>query len=575
VTATHHAHAISQASIAHLLECGDIVRLIDARVPLRQKGRHYVACCPFHVEKTASFTVNAQKQLYYCFGCKIGGNAINFLMEYERLPFREAVLYLAQQWNFTLDYEFGAVTTAQNGALYRIMERAAQYYQQQLIRAPHALNYLAQRQVSTELIKTFGIGYAPAVWDALAKTVADTQTLLTAGLILKKSRGHYDRFRDRIMFPIRDRQGRILAFGGRVLTTSTPKYLNSPETPIFHKRSELYGFYEACQKRPYHSVVVVEGYLDVLALVHSGIVHTVATLGSAMSSEQILRLFSVFPEVILCFDGDKAGQAAAWRALEVSLPIFRDGWSLKFLTLPSEHDPDSWVKQQGAAHFQRALLNAQAFEHFLFDHLVQRYDRSTVSGKAGLAKNALQLIKKIPIGVTQHQLLRQLAQCLDMDLASLEQVTAQAKKIPANLPISKKSSKSTPYSGIKLATILLIQYPHLGHCITEEDMILLRSVHLSEYALFVELIQKIASYTQVSTAVLLESWRDQADYDRLQQYAHSPITLPEHCLATEFQGIIMHLKKQAIRLRIDALLQKAKQSGLDLDEKKQLARLLS
>ena len=403
------AGRIPQSFIDDLIARADIVEVINARVPLKKKGREYSACCPFHNEKTPSFTVSEAKQFYHCFGCGAHGTAIGFLMEYENLDFVEAIETLAAEFQLEVPREnapdHGSHARDEKQPLYDILDKAAQLYLQQLRQSDRAVSYLKQRGLSGEIAKRYRLGYAPDSWHFLTEQLGDKainiKQLKIAGMIVEKSSSkRYDRFRDRIMFPILDRRGRTIAFGGRILDQGEPKYLNSPETPIFHKGYELYGFYEARQAvRNLARIIVVEGYMDVVALAQNGIDYAVASLGTATTKDQIQKLFRSVHEVIFCYDGDRAGHKAAWRALENSLPIIRDGLEAKFLFLPDGEDPDSMVRKEGKDAFESRLKQAIPLSEFLFNKLLQEIDQDTMDGKARLAKNARPLLANLPDSV--------------------------------------------------------------------------------------------------------------------------------------------------------------------------------
>jgi len=376
------AGRIPQHFIDDLLTRIDIVEVIDHRVPLKKAGHEYKACCPFHGEKTPSFTVSQVKQFYHCFGCGEHGNAISFLMDYEHMDFVEAIEALAHGAGIEVPREAGTDQAPQssNQAAYDLLEQTAQYYQQQLrdhAEAQRAVDYLKERGLTGEVAARFGIGFAPPGWDNLTRALGNDkkiqQELLNTGLVIERndSSGIYDRFRDRIQFPIHDRRGRTIGFGGRVINKDdTPKYLNSPETPVFHKGRELYGLYEARKAmRKLVRILVVEGYMDVVALAQFDINYAVATLGTATTHDHLETLFRTVPEIIFCFDGDRAGRQAAWRALENTLPVLRDGRAARFLFLPDGEDPDSQVRKTGKTGFEAAMDQATHLSDFFFDQL--------------------------------------------------------------------------------------------------------------------------------------------------------------------------------------------------------------
>lgn len=428
------AGLITQSFIDDLLNRTDIVEIIDSRVALKKTGKNYSACCPFHQEKTPSFSVSPDKQFYHCFGCGAGGNALTFLMEHDHLEFPEAVEELARRAGVEVEREAAGSQSQmpkqpKTSPLYGLLEQANEFYKTALRQHPArqaAINYLKQRGLSGLIARDFAIGLAPPGWDNLSKALANDESqrslLIEAGLVVHNpdSQRSYDRFRDRIMFPIRDSRGRIIGFGGRVLGDDKPKYLNSPETPVFHKNQELYGLYEARQySRNLNEIIVVEGYMDVIALAQQGLRNAVATLGTATSEEHIKRLFRLVPTIIFCFDGDQAGRKAAWRALEASLASLTDGRYVRFLFLPEGQDPDTMIRQEGLDSFkQRLNLQAQSLSEYFFQHLQQEADPSTPEGKSHLAALANPLIAKVASPNLQLLLQQQLQQLTGLPMES-------------------------------------------------------------------------------------------------------------------------------------------------------------
>ncbi|OIZ94039.1 hypothetical protein A1D18_03990 [Candidatus Rickettsiella isopodorum] len=572
---------IPQEFINELLARVDIVPLIDARVPLRKKGKNYIACCPFHSEKTPSFTVTPEKQFYYCFGCSVGGNVISFLMEYEKLSFLETVSLLAEQMGMEIPQQAKHQEVYKGSAnLYGLLEEVAQFYAKELRHNTFAINYLKQRGLSGEIAKKFNLGYAPAAWDTLLKTFKDTENLFAAGLLVKKSegQGYYDRFRDRIVFPIRDRRGRVIGFGGRVLAQQEPKYLNSPETLLFHKGKELYGLYEVFQvNRQLERILVVEGYMDVLGLFQADLPFTVATLGTATSRDQISRLMSYTQEIIFCFDGDLAGKKAAWRVLEQSLDLLTDGYILRFLLLPNGEDPDSFIQKKGRAEFIAYLQQAQSLAQFLFGYLLTQVDINQLEGKARLARLAVPLIEKVAVGIMQHKLFEQLAALVNMDVVTLKKVTindtshsikAMQKKInPVN-----RVNRSSP---MRLAIALLIQFPQIIKSLSDKQCHTLSTLELPGSNLLVKLFVLLKQHPELTSAMLLEYWReDEVHYKILKQLISYPLTIPESGVQAEFHDLLKHLKKAVADTQIDKLLQHGKQCGLNEQEKKHLYHLM-
>lgn len=441
---------IPDSFIQDLLARTDLVEVIDARVPLKKTGRNYSACCPFHNEKTPSFTVAPDKQFYYCFGCGAKGNAVGFLMEYEHLSFPEAVKQLADRAGVEVPRE--RPESADDRArkdhvqtLYDLLARADRFYRQQLKNAPErqsAVKYLKGRGLSGEIAARFGIGFAPPGFDNLISGLSlDERGLalaLEAGLLVRRedTGRTYDKFRDRIMFPIRDSRGRTLGFGGRVLGDSKPKYLNSPETPVFHKGRELYGLWEWRQSRDKSpQLFVVEGYMDVIALAQHGVANAVATLGTATTEDHAQKLFRQVDEVVFCFDGDDAGRRAAWRALESALATLEDGKQARFLFLPDGEDPDTLVRQQGRETLLAMAAEAPSLSEFLFRHLEEGLDVRTVDGRARLARLALPFIGKVKGDFYRSLLRRELAERTRLTEDELERLTpAPAAQRPAPAP---------------------------------------------------------------------------------------------------------------------------------------------
>ena len=416
---------IPDSFIQDLLARTDLVELVNARVPLKKAGRNYTACCPFHQEKTPSFSVAPDKQFYYCFGCGATGNAVGFLMEYDRLSFPEAVEQLASRAGVEVPKEEGprAEQSRQQRdrlqTLYDLLSRADRFYRQQLKSAPErkpAVDYLKGRGLTGDIAQRYGLGYAPPGFDNLMTGLSlDQQGIeqaLLAGLLVRRDDNQrtYDKFRDRIMFPIRDSRGRTIGFGGRVLGDAKPKYLNSPETPVFHKGQELYGLWEWRQSKEKHTrLFVVEGYMDVIALAQNGIDNSVATLGTATTEEHAVKLFRQVDEVVFCFDGDNAGRRAAWRALESTLPALEDGKQARFLFLPDGEDPDTLVRKQGRETFLVMADKAPSLSTYLFDHLSEGLDLDSVDGRARLAKLALPFLQKVKGQMFSKLLRRELA----------------------------------------------------------------------------------------------------------------------------------------------------------------------
>ncbi len=466
------AGLIPQGFIDDLLSRADIVDVVDKRVTLKKTGKNYTACCPFHKEKTPSFSVQPERQFYYCFGCGEGGNAIGFIMDFDQVDFPQAVESLARDNGMEVPREESAAAIrkqSENTKLLAALESASKFYQYQLRhheRRESAVEYLQTRGVSGEIARDFCLGYAPPGWDnlvnAITNTVDEQKSLLRAGLVIEKetkssNKGentkeenrYYDRFRHRIIFPIRDSRGRTIAFGGRVLGDDKPKYLNSPETAVFHKGAELYGLYEARKSTTkIKHILLVEGYMDVIALAQMGIRNSVATLGTATSARHLTRLFRLVPEVVFCFDGDEAGRTAAWRALEASLPEMEDGRQVKFLFLPEGEDPDTLVRKIGKEKFNALIEEAAPLEQFFFDKLSQGLDIKTIEGRAKLGNLAKPLIGKFPRGVYGQLMLDSLSETLGVASESLDKLmeSQQAQGSVSSTAAPSAPPEAPPYS---------------------------------------------------------------------------------------------------------------------------------
>ncbi|WP_372749012.1 DNA primase, partial [Litorivivens sp.] len=482
------AGLIPQHFIDELLARIDIVEVIDRRVPLRKTGQNYSALCPFHDEKTPSFSVNPDKQFYYCFGCGAGGNAIGFLMEYERQDFPQAVDTLAMVAGLEVPKERTEKPekVARRKDLHGLMEQAARFYQKQLKEhrdSQRAKDYLVKRGLSGEIAKAFQIGFAPPGWDNLMKALASDdgtrQLLIDAGMLISSDDKCYDRFRDRIMFPILDNRGQVVAFGGRVLGDDKPKYLNSPETDIFHKGKELYGLYQARKTvRNLERLVIVEGYMDVVALAQHGIHYAVATLGTATSEDHLRKVFRYCPEVVFCFDGDEAGRKAARRAMETVLPLMEDGRQARFLFMPEGEDPDTQVRTIGTTRFENLILNATPLETHFFDALGAGLNIDSLEGKARLSKLAAPLIQRLPAGVYRELMLGDLAKRTGLTATALQNVLehnppAEAEPPPRQEPRQKPPAPSLPES--KRDTLLymislLLLHPASANALFDEAL---------------------------------------------------------------------------------------------------------
>lgn len=567
----------------------DIVEIIDSRVRLKKAGRNHQACCPFHDEKSPSFTVSQDKQFYHCFGCGAHGNVISFLMEFDRLEFPEAIEELAQYHSIEVPREKGsgpapsAEQKQQKENDYELMEKVAKYFAQQLRVHPDkdkAVNYLKKRGLSGEIVKAFDMGYAPPEWDSVLKTFGKSpvyqEQLLDLKLITENdNRRRFDFFRDRIMFPIRDKRGRVIGFGGRVLEDGGPKYLNSPETRIFHKGHELYGFYQAKQAhRNLARVMIVEGYMDVVALGQFGIDYAVASLGTATTPEHIQMLFRATSEVVCCYDGDRAGKEAAWRALENALPFLKDGVEMKFLFLPDGEDPDTLVRKIGKEAFENTLTkDAVPLSKFFFDNLLQRHHVGSHEGKAALKAQALPLIEQIAGENIKEILFADLSNHMgDQNKHRLERDIAQAnlrtnpKKLDFNTP-----NKST-ISPVRMMIRLLLDDPGLATKCIAADPSPLAAIGIPGMAMLIELYQYCLAKPQANTAQVLEHFRGHAQSAQLAKLMMWEYA--EQNQAAVFEDSFAKLLDWHLQSRMDELFSKSRVSKLTDAEKQELNLLI-
>lgn len=569
--------------IQDLVARADVVSVVDSRVRLKKAGKNYQACCPFHNEKSPSFSVAPDKQFYHCFGCGAHGNALDFIMEFDGLEFPDAVEELASMLGLEVPREQRpgnkpARDRAEIEDDFELMERCARFFSQQLRDNPNrerVINYLKGRGLSGEVVRDFGIGYAPEQWDAILREFGKSpdrqKQLLALKMITENDRGkRFDFFRDRIMFPIRDRRGRVVGFGGRVLDSGEPKYLNSPETRLFHKGRELYGFYEMKQKhRDLDRVVIVEGYMDVVALAQFGVTNAVAALGTAATSDHLQLLFRQAKQVICCFDGDRAGRDAAWRALENALPLLRDGTDLQFLFLPDGEDPDTIVRAEGAEGFNQRLDQAMAFREYFYDHLTEQVDLRTDAGKAELVGQAKQLIAKVASEFYRDLLTESLAHRLGRTVGEIERLIPAAEQ-SASRKDAPKRDKVTPVSR---AIGLLVQHPRLGQLVPVHEE--LTGLALPGMKVFMELHRQTAERT-LTSAQVLENWRGSKFETRLRELASWDHQVQEENLEDEFSETYRYLIDRYLEQRYEELkaLPTAELTRERLQELNELLRLM-
>ncbi len=537
---------IPQSFIQELLARVEIVDVIDRHVKLKRAGANYVACCPFHTEKTPSFTVSPTKQFYHCFGCGAHGTAVGFLMEYSAMGFVEAVKELAQSVGMQVPETHGEPDRRKPEAdLYDVLLQAAQYYRGRLKDSPRAIDYLKQRGLSGEIAKRFGIGYAPDGWQNLAAAFSDYSgpLLATAGLVKSNEEGRrYDVFRDRVMFPIVDVRGNVIGFGGRVLGDGEPKYLNSPETPVFEKGRELYGLYQARRAiRDAGRVVVVEGYMDVVALAQHGIEYAVATLGTATTPLHVQKLMRQSDEIVFCFDGDEAGRRAAWRALEGSLAQLQDGKQVRFLFLPEGEDPDSYVRRSGRPGLETLFGEAAPLSKFLLDGLERRVDLATAEGRAGLLHEAKPLVRQMQATLLRVQLLRELGEKCRLAPEEIAQLLDLAPKGAASRAPEPRYPRAAPAPIARTLLRLLIANPTLAGVVTPEEQGLLDAADLAPVA---ELIGLVRESEIVTPAMLIEATRESSHSTLFQQVAGETMAGAEdlESAQAEWRGAFVQLE---------------------------------
>ena len=569
---------IPDAFIDDLLARTDIVEVINARVPLKRQGREYAACCPFHDERTPSFTVSPNKQFYHCFGCGAHGSAIGFLINYDRLEFLDAVEELARAAGMEVPRE----TRQRNrdgdtDAMFNTLAAAERFYREQLAGSGAARAYLDDRGVDATIREQFGIGYAPdgfgALKDALGTDERRVKLLEKTGMLSRNDRGHvYDKFRDRVMFPIADRRGRTIAFGGRVLGRSDgPKYLNSPETPLFHKGRELYGLWQARQaNRELGRLVVVEGYMDVIALFQHGITQAVATLGTATTPEHAELLFRSAPDVYFCFDGDAAGRRAAVKAMESVLPRMRDGRQAFFLFVPEGEDPDSLVRAEGQDGFDARLAGATPLSEFFFDTFGEDINLGTLDGKARLAERARPQLEKIPDGAFADLMRQRLTELTGVGARTSPPQT----HVPAQRARSGRPVNAPRRSLVRTAILLLLQRPALA--LDLPGPYRFTALRQPGVPLLVELIAIVHSRPDITTAALLEQFSGREEGEALQKLAMIDLPGEEATWRAEFIDVIARLDRQTIEQRIDELQAQVAEGGfaaLSPEEKDELRQL--
>ncbi len=592
---------IPQTFIDELIARADIVEVIGSRVQLKKAGREYKACCPFHNEKSASFWVSPEKQFYHCFGCGAHGTVLRFLMEHDHMAFPEAVEELATRLGLEVPHEGTSAPGARriDEPLYDVMARVSRFYVEALARDERARQYVARRGLDREIVEKFGIGYAPHSWNDVLHRFGGTEdarrALADLGLIIERDRGqirdgdrYYDRFRDRIMFPIRDGRGRVIAFGGRILDQGEPKYLNSPETVLFHKGRELYGLYEARRARSnLKRLLVVEGYMDAVRLHQYGINYAVATLGTATTPEHFKRIFRLVSEVIFAFDGDRAGRAAAWRALQHALPEARQGREIRFLFLPDGHDPDSLVGEEGAEAFERRLDTTLPLSEYLIRELSEQSDLSHADGRARFSENARPLWSRLPDGVYRELMLARIAEVVGIAPQRLQELwssgntgavaahspAAPAPAAPKRVPVRHASGGRG--SLVRQAVLQLVSYPAIARDVAKEERAALDACEEPGIELLRELIDNLRDQPAQNSAQVIERWAGKPGGDSLEKLLQREhIVADAVAAAGELHGALAELAHRVIEGRLKQLEEKSRSTRLEPEELQEFQRLM-
>lgn len=569
--------------IDDLLARVDIVDLIDTHVPLKKTGTNFVARCPFHTEKTPSFSVSRNKQFFHCFGCGASGNAIGFLMDFAHLDFVEAVEDLAMFAGLEVprestDFQKTNSTKGQIENLYQLLEQVAALYIN-CLRTSHegkkAVNYLKSRGLGDEIAQSFMLGYAPDEWQALANRF-DQNQLIEAGMLISKDGKVYDRFRGRVMYPIRDKRGRVIGFGGRVLDGSLPKYLNSPETPIFHKGKEVYGLFELLQKNSKPKrILIVEGYMDVAVLANYGIHFAVATLGTATSHAHLDLLFRFSSELVFCFDGDKAGREAAWRAMEPAFGSLKDGRQIRIMLLPHDHDPDSIVREEGVDKFNEYLECSQPLSDYFFSALTKELNLNELEGRSQLVNKAKPYIEKLPQSVFREMMFVRLNELTRSDMLDVsENQTRLNQKFTNNKQLELRLLPMP-----RRVMALLVQNPELIDKVDKKEIIW-DALEFPGIELFKDILEGISERKPANTAILLEDYRSHPHEKVIKDLASLKLLASEQNinkdgLEAEFNDDFDRLLVQARVASLDRLLMKSKNNNLDQSEKELLRKLLA
>ena len=587
---------IPQHFIDELIARADIVEVIGARVQLKKAGREYKACCPFHTEKTPSFWVSPDKQFYHCFGCGKHGTVLGFLMDHDHLAFPEAVEELATRLGLEVPREGGTDSGPRRAdePLYELAAKVARFYADSLAREPRARAYLERRGLTAETLERFEIGYAANSWNEVLKRFGagdnERQRLADIGLIIERERvrtegggeRYYDRFRDRIMFPIRDTRGRVIAFGGRVIDAGEPKYLNSPETLLFHKGRELYRLYETRRARPtLKNLVVVEGYMDAVRLHQEGVDYAVATLGTATTAEHFRRIFRLVADVVFAFDGDRAGRAAAWRALQQALPEAREGRQIRFLFLPEGQDPDTLIAAEGRDAFEQRLAAAVPLSEYLVRELSEQSDLTHADGRARFAESARPLYQKIPAGVYRELLLGRLAQVVGLAPERLETLWSErpggvSAPAPAPAPATRTRASGGRGSLVRQAIVRLVHFPAIATEVSAAERSGLDSSEEAGIALLRELLDNLREQPAQISAQVIQRWAGREGGESLQKLLEREEVITDAAAAAgELRAALVRLANLTAERRLEALEAKSRSGSLTAEELSEFQRLMS
>jgi DNA primase len=594
---------IPQTFIDELIARTDIVEVIGLRVQLKKAGREFKACCPFHGEKTPSFWVSPDKQFYHCFGCGAHGTVIRFLMEHDRMAFPEAVEELATRLGLEIPHQGGAPGGGPRRAdesLYDLMSRVSQFYVDSLARDERAREYVAKRGLDRNTVEQFAIGYAPNSWnDVLRRFGTDDaarRQLTELGLIVERDRGqirdgerHYDRFRDRIMFPIRDVRGRIIAFGGRIIDQGEPKYLNSPETVLFHKGRELYGLYETRRTRSnLKRLLIVEGYMDAVSLHQAGVNYAVATLGTSTTPDHFKRIFRLVSEVAFAFDGDRAGRAAAWRALQHALPEARDGREIRFLFLPDGHDPDTLVAEEGQVAFEKRLDATLPLSRYLVDELArQTGDLSHADGRARFGELLRPSLGKLPEGIYREQVEKELARMLGITVERLREAMDLAPPPPTALAAEAAAGQPARAAGrtrlaagrgsfVRQVLARLLHFPAIAQQVTAEEREGLEACNAAGIELVRAVLDDLRERPAQLAAQVIQRWADKPEGEWLQKLlGREEVIGDATAAATELHAALHKLADTVALERLKELEEKSRWGRLGADELMEFQRLMS